>query len=57
MRDAAPFISKGGWLLFEMGVGQAAPVERLLQRVGNYDKIEPVLDQRGDIRVVVARRS
>ncbi|MHB1567348.1 MAG: N5-glutamine methyltransferase family protein [Acidiferrobacter sp.] len=57
VRDAAPFIRKGGWLLFEMGVGQAAPVERLLKRVGDYDKIEPVLDQRGDIRVVAARRS
>lgn len=54
--EAAPFIRKGGWLLLEFGVGQAASLQRLLQRCGYYDQVELVPDPTGEFRVAAARR-
>jgi len=56
IHDAAPFLVRGGWLLLELGVGQAASLERLLHRCGYYDRIELVADPLGEFRVVAARR-
>lgn len=56
IHDAVPFLTKGGWLLLELGVGQATSVERLLRRCGSYDHIELVADPLGEPRVAAARR-
>lgn len=56
IHDAVPFIAKGGWLLLELGVGQATSVERLLRRCGYYDHVELVADPLGELRVAASRR-
>jgi len=57
LHDAASFLVKGGWLLLEMGVGQAGSLERLLKRCGYYDRVELVPDPQREFRVVAARRA
>ncbi len=57
IQDAAPFLVSGGWLLVEVGVGQAVSLERLLSRSRYYDALELVPDPQGEVRVVAARRS
>lgn len=56
VHDAASFLVTGGWLLLELGVGQAGSLELLLQRSGYYDRIELVPDPQGEPRVAAARR-
>jgi release factor glutamine methyltransferase len=56
IRQAPPYIMEGGWLLLEVGDGQAQPVAALLARTGAYDQIETVKDFSGIERVVRARR-
>ncbi|MDA8389746.1 MAG: peptide chain release factor N(5)-glutamine methyltransferase [Gammaproteobacteria bacterium] len=57
IRDASHYLSSGGWLLLEIGSGQAGHIERLFARSPEYDKIELVADQRGEFRVAAARRA
>ena len=57
IRDASCFLCGGGWLLFEVGKGQAGYIERLFARSPEYDKLELVADPRGEFRVAAVRRS
>ena len=57
IRDAAPFLVTGGWLLLELGVGQAVSLELLLGRSEAYDHVELVADPQGEPRVIAARRA
>ena len=54
---APPLLRRGGWLLLEIGAGQADPVRALLQRAGCYDDISTRRDLAGIERVVAARRA
>ena len=54
---APPLLCCGGWLLLEIGAGQAAPVRAMLQRAGRFDKISTRRDLAGIERVVAARRA
>jgi release factor glutamine methyltransferase len=50
-------LRRGGWLLLEIGAGQADPVRALLQRTGRFDDISTRRDLAGIERVVAARRA
>jgi release factor glutamine methyltransferase len=54
---APPLLRRGGWLLLEIGAGQADPVRALLQRTGRFDDIATRRDLAGIERVVAARRA
>jgi release factor glutamine methyltransferase len=54
---APPLLRRGGWLLLEMGAGQADAVRLLLQRSGRFDDVETRRDLAGIERVVAARRA
>jgi release factor glutamine methyltransferase len=56
MREAPRFLKPGGWLGFEVGLGQGAGVARRLARTGHYATIESVPDAGGAIRALFARR-
>lgn len=47
----------GGWLAMEVGLGQGPQVEKLLKRHDTFDRVEPVANRSGDIRVLCARRA
>lgn len=55
--DEAPrFLRRGGWLAFEVGLGQGPAIVRRLQRAGTFSDTRSVPDDQGQIRAVLARR-
>ncbi len=56
VRDAAEYLSAGGWLILEIGQGQAAPVRALIEATGRYQGVEVRTDQGGIERVLCAQR-
>lgn len=57
IEDAPPLLRRGGWLLLEIGAGQADAVRSLLLRTGRFDDITTRRDLAGVERVVAARRA
>ena len=55
--QAADHIRPGGYLLFEVGDGQSAEVEKLLAEVGRFAEVQTKPDLNEVPRVVVARAS
>lgn len=56
IRQAPRFLRPGGWLVVEVGAGQAGAVARRLQAsTGRFDVVEQVTDAQGAPRVVAAR--
>ncbi|MCD7896298.1 MAG: peptide chain release factor N(5)-glutamine methyltransferase, partial [Planctomycetaceae bacterium] len=53
--DAAEYLMPGGWIVFEVGAGQAGPVGDLLKRFG-FGDIGTVRDYGGVDRIVKGRR-
>ncbi len=56
VREAPAFLKAGGWLLFEIGLGQDRQVTGLLERSGAYEGIRVEKNQEGAVRVIGARR-
>ncbi len=54
--EAHRFLTSGGWLIFEVGVGQGDFVIKLLQKTAVYGKIDSARDKLGNIRVVYAQK-
>jgi release factor glutamine methyltransferase len=54
--ESAPRLAAGGWLIFELGAGQAGAVRNLLDVSGAWRSVEIVADLQGIARVVVAQR-
>ena len=54
---APPLLRCGGWLLLEIGAGQADAVRALLRRTGGFDDVSARCDLAGIERVVMARRA
>ncbi len=56
IREAPKYLTKSGWLIFEVGTGQGPFISRLCERSQLYKQIEPVSDDLGKIRVISAQR-
>lgn len=54
--DAPRFLVRGGWLIFEIGVGQGVFIMQLCERSEFFGKVESVSDNEGNIRVILAQR-
>jgi release factor glutamine methyltransferase len=54
--DAPRFLSKDGWLIFEVGAGQGNFIAQLCERSQSYQFIETVSDDFGTIRVILAQK-
>jgi release factor glutamine methyltransferase len=50
------FLAKGGWVVFECGVGQGPFIQHLCERSEFYSKVDSVSDNFGNIRVILAKR-
>jgi release factor glutamine methyltransferase len=57
IRDALPFVKAGGWLLFEMGLGQERQLSLLFRRAAGWEDVQFASDASGRPRVVFAQRS
>jgi release factor glutamine methyltransferase len=55
IKDAPSFLRPGGWLLFEIGLGQERQVDILFKRASAYDAVEQRRDGNGNVRVILAR--
>ncbi len=55
--DAPRFLRQGGWLAFEVGLGQGRGVKRKLEQLPQFSNVEEIIDAHGDTRVLVARRT
>jgi release factor glutamine methyltransferase len=60
IKDSLAMLRGGGYLVCEFGRGQAAQVEKLLQRAkgphGTYDEVRVLVDAGGEPRAVRARK-
>ena len=57
MQDAPRFLRAGGWLAFEVGVGQGTAMARRLRNERAFDMVREVEDDAGMVRVLLARRA
>ena len=55
VREAADVLSACGWIVLEVGQGQAESVCALIEATGRYGTVDVRLDQAGIARVVCAR--
>ncbi|RTL53175.1 MAG: peptide chain release factor N(5)-glutamine methyltransferase [Rhodocyclaceae bacterium] len=53
--EAPTLLKSGGWLAFEVGLGQARGLMQRMEKSGNYDSVEQRLDAAGQGRVLVGR--
>jgi release factor glutamine methyltransferase len=55
--ESPEFLIPGGWLLMEVGQGQAAVVREMVGAVEGYGSAEVIEDAAGIERVVIVRRT
>ena len=56
IKDAPDFLISGGWLAFEVGLGQGDFIGQLCQRSGAFGKIEQIPDESGNTRVICLQK-
>lgn len=54
IQESPKFLTHGGWLVFEVGVGQGPFVLQICEKSGLYQQIKSVSDDSGNIRVIAA---
>ena len=54
--EAPRYLKPGGWLCFEVGLGQGELIRRRLERNGAYGDIQTRCDMDGNPRALLARR-
>jgi len=54
IREAPRYLREGGWLAFEVGLGQGQAVLKRLQASGQFSQQRSVVDAHGDIRALLA---
>ena len=57
INDAPKFLVPGGWLIFEVGVGQGDFVLKLIDKTRMYKQSDSVTDEAGNIRVILVQKS
>jgi release factor glutamine methyltransferase len=56
MIEAPKFLTKPGWLIFEVGVGQGEFMQQLCLNTKMYYQVDTVNDENGNIRAILARK-
>ena len=55
IREAPRMLRAGGWLAFEVGLGQGPSVAQRMRGSGVYASVETLADEHGQVRVLVAQ--
>ena len=55
LQDAPRFLKPGGWLGFEVGLGQGPAMMKRLEKLPGIGEIRPLADEHGAIRALTAR--
>jgi release factor glutamine methyltransferase len=53
--EAPRYLRPGGWLAFEVGLGQGGKMLKRMKKKNDYQVLRPVLDENEDIRVILAQ--
>lgn len=56
IRQAPVLLCAGGWLAFEVGLGQGPAVERRLHKTDDYGQVDRIEDASGQVRALLAQR-
>ncbi len=56
IRDAHIYLKNGGYLVFEVGLGQGKFLLKKIQSNHYYSKVEGVCDYNNDIRVLIVQK-
>lgn len=54
IKEAPKYLNDGGWLAFEVGLGQGEPLLKRLEKNKNYKNFRTVKNETGEIRVILA---
>ncbi len=54
--EAEKFLKPGGWLAFEVGLGQGEKMIQRMEKKYDYRVIRPVFDEHNDIRAIIAQK-
>lgn len=57
LEEAPHYLKPGGWLVFEVGLGQGASLIKRMQRNNVFQQVVPVHDSADAIRAICAQRS
>ncbi len=57
IQESPKFLTRGGWLIFEVGVGQGPFVIQLCEKSNYYNQIKSYTDNTENIRVIAASQS
>jgi release factor glutamine methyltransferase len=55
IKEAPAYLIKGGWVAFEVGLGQGKTLVKRMEKKYPYTQVVPVTDDNGDVRVILAR--
>lgn len=55
IRESTKYIKKGGWLCFEVGLGQGEVITKIMARNNHFSRIESAKDTKGNIRAILAQ--
>ena len=55
VQDAPQFLRPGGWLAFEVGLGQGPAIVKRMEKKQIYEKVVPIADKENNIRVLLAQ--
>ena len=55
IKDAPRFLREGGWVVFEVGLGQGPALVKRMQGIPAYRQVQAANDESGAIRVVTAQ--
>jgi release factor glutamine methyltransferase len=56
IHDAPRFLKKGGWMAFEVGLGQGPMISQVCERTQQFSHIETSSDSSGNIRVISVQK-
>jgi release factor glutamine methyltransferase len=55
IKEAPKYMTKSGWLAFEVGLGQGNTLVKRMGKKYSYSQVVPVSDENGEVRVILAR--
>ena len=55
IQEAPSYLRQGGWLAFEVGLGQGAALVKRLEKNPDFSEVRAIVDSSGDIRAITAR--
>jgi release factor glutamine methyltransferase len=56
INDSLKLLKNDGWLCFEVGLGQGAPLMKKIERMNSYSEIRPIEDSNNNIRALLIKK-